>query len=274
MKKLLWPGRATALLLVVASAGGLVWTFSGGHEDTPWAYFFYALSAYTLMIWCAQIPGLFRWGKQRMEGHAMSARWLHDLSFRAGTSLRASLVVNGLFGCFKLAIGTYLRSWWEVTFGAYYIVLALARFLLLRDWSPGSDLVLEWRNRRRCGGLLLALDVPLVGVAVLVVMDGYGKNYPGYLIYAAAFYTFYCVISGIVAQIRSRKYKSPAVSAAKSLSFANALVSLLSLQTAMFAAFGGDAAFQNRMNAYTGAGVCAAIALLGLWMLRKEPISQ
>lgn len=174
--------------------------------------------------------------------------------------------MNGLLGGFKLTVGVWLSSWWELTLGCYYMVLALARFLLLRDWRPGSDLALEQEKHRRCGRLLL-LDVPLAGMAALVVINGEGRSYPGYLIYATAFYTFYYVISALAAQVRCRRYKSPVLSAAKTLSLANALVSLLSLQTAMFAAFGGGEEFQRWMNALTGVGVCAAIALLGMWML-------
>lgn len=265
--KLFRPPWPVTLLLTAVSTGGLIWVFTGGYEESGLAYLFYALSAYTLAALCLCVPPLFRWGKGKAESHALLARWLHDLTFRTGASLGLSLAVNSLLGGFKLAVGVWLGSWWELTLGCYYIVLALARFLLLRDWRPGSDLALEQKKRRRCGLLLLILDVPLAGMAILVVANGEGRSYPGYLIYATAFYTFYYVISALVAQVRYRRYKSPVFSAAKTLSLANALVSLLSLQTAMFAAFGGEEAFQRLMNTLTGTGVCAAIALLGIWML-------
>lgn len=46
------------------------------------------------------------------------------------------------------------------------------------------------------------------------------------------------------------------------LSLATALVSMLSLQTAMFASFGGGATFRRRMNAATSAGVCLLILFM------------
>lgn len=50
-----------------------------------------------------------------------------------------------------------------------------------------------------------------------------------------------------------------------------ALVSLLSLQTALFAAFGQDSGeLVPLMNALTGAGVCLMIWGIGIYMVRKS----
>ena len=59
--------------------------------------------------------------------------------------------------------------------------------------------------------------------------------------------------------------------ALKGISLAGSLVSMLSLQTAMFAAFdrGGDPAWQRGMNLLTGTAVCLLLVLLGLGMVRQ-----
>lgn len=268
LRKILFPHPLLLAVLTALSTAGLVWTFAGGNENSPLAYLYYITSAYTLTALCARVPGICRQGRERVERNALAARWLDDLHFRARVSLWLSLGLNGLFGLFKLGVGALLGSWWELTFGVYYIVLAIARFFLLWRWEPGADPAGEEKKRRRCGWLLLVLVAPLAGMAAMIVVDGYGKSYPGYLIYAAAAYTFYNVISAGAALCR--RGRGAVLTAAKTLKLTSALVSLLGLQTAMFAAFGGDEGFQRLMNAATGAGVCALIFLLGVWTLRAR----
>ena len=57
--------------------------------------------------------------------------------------------------------------------------------------------------------------------------------------------------------------------AAKVISLASALVSILSLETAMLSQFGGsdDMAFRQLMIAATGAGVCAIILGIAVYMM-------
>ncbi len=54
----------------------------------------------------------------------------------------------------------------------------------------------------------------------------------------------------------------------RNIGFADALVSILSLQTAMFASFGGDNEFIRPMNAATGTVVCLMILIMGIRMIR------
>ena len=69
----------------------------------------------------------------------------------------------------------------------------------------------------------------------------------------------------------TRKEKSILLVTLRNISYADALVSILSLQTAMFAAFGQNS---GRMipitNALTGAGVCLMIFALGIYMVHKS----
>lgn len=49
----------------------------------------------------------------------------------------------------------------------------------------------------------------------------------------------------VIDLVKYRKYKYPVLSAAKAIRFAAALVSLLSLETAMLAQFGDDESFRR-----------------------------
>lgn len=67
--------------------------------------------------------------------------------------------------------------------------------------------------------------------------------------------------------VKYRKYKSPVLSAAKAIRFAAALVSMLSLETVMLMQFGSDGDSRRLLTALTGAGVCAVILGMSLYMI-------
>ena len=66
---------------------------------------------------------------------------------------------------------------------------------------------------------------------------------------------------------RYRKYQSPVLSAAKAIRLAAALVSLLSLETAILTRFGDDEVFRRLMTASTGAGVCIIVLGISVYMI-------
>ena len=72
--------------------------------------------------------------------------------------------------------------------------------------------------------------------------------------------------------IKFRKYESPVLSAAKAISLAAALVSILSLETAMLAQFGSedDPLFRKVMTGTTGGGVCVIVLGMALFMIIKS----
>ena len=68
----------------------------------------------------------------------------------------------------------------------------------------------------------------------------------------------------------SRRHRSPAISAAKAVNLASALVSMLALETAMLAQFGSahdPDAFGRGMTAATRACVCFAVLVMAVWMI-------
>lgn len=159
----------------------------------------------------------------------------------------------------------------------YYLCLTAIRAILL--WSTyrkGEDRVREYKTVRLCGCLLFLLTLALAAMAVQMVVAGKGYRYPGSLIFAVALYAFYSVTIAIINLVRFRRLNSPVLSASKLLGLATALVSMLSLQTAMFASFGGEFRFQTLMNALTGGGVCLFILLLAIGMVAhaNREISQ
>ena len=70
--------------------------------------------------------------------------------------------------------------------------------------------------------------------------------------------------------IQAKRYQNPVISILRDIGYADALVSLLTLQTALFTAFGQDnAALIPVMNGITGSVICMAVLVLGIYMIYK-----
>lgn len=69
---------------------------------------------------------------------------------------------------------------------------------------------------------------------------------------------------------KKRKVHSPSIMVIKYIGFATFLVSMLSLQTAMFASFGHEMPLENQnlMNLITGTSVCEILIVLGCTMIK------
>lgn len=274
LRRLLFPGTAVVLISVPVAAALLLYIFSQQKEYTPAAYVSYALSAYSLTIVCASVTRFPRQDLQKaLHKNRHVHRYLTDVSFKTHVSLYVSFGINLLFAAVKLFYGVRYRSVWFGTLAVYYVMLAVMRFLLLRFVNRngiGRDLALELRQYRLCGGILLLMNISLLGVVALVVLDQEGFYYGGYLIYVVAMYAFYNIISAVWEIAKYRRYKSPVMSAAKVVKLAAALVSMLSLETAMLAEFGEESGewFRLVMTGLTGCGVCLIVLAAAVVMLR------
>ena len=126
---------------------------------------------------------------------------------------------------------------WPLSLAFYYYFLSILRGSLLINHFREKD---ERKVYRWMGYFLLALNIPLMGMTLLMIKNNNGFVYSGTLIYAMAFIDFYLIVSSIVGYIRFYHDQRPIVSASKTLSLISSTVSLLWLQTAMFAAFSPD----------------------------------
>ena len=115
------------------------------------------------------------------------------------------------------------------------------------------------------------MNQALAAIVVIVIKQNKGFEYAEFLIYAMALYAFYAIITSVINVVKFRKYGSPVMSAAKVINLTAAVVSMLSLETAMLAQFGGDdVIFRQIMTSATGAGVCVIILGMAVFMIAKS----
>ena len=280
-KKLLFPPVLLMVILVIISAVALTLIFVKGMEESIPAYIVYVLAFYTLTvvtIFCAMVlPKQYSTIKQKIYDNPLGNRYMTDRAFRTGLSLSVSLLISMLYVGINLWSWHMLHSWWFMVLAVYYVIMAVMRYLLVRYvriQKIGTDILSEWKRSRICAYILLLINLSLSGAVLMILYQHRGYDYPGMMIYVMAMYTFYALTISIVDIVKYRKMGSPIMSTAKIVSLSAALVSMLNLETAMFAQYGTDMAQQdqNLMIMLTGAGISITVVTLSVILIVKATI--
>lgn len=271
-KALLYPHTAVIICLIPVSTVLLLISFFKFDTEHPVSYVSYVLSAYTLTVVCMKIPKFVKYFKRVKNENEYVARYRSDAQLRVKISLYISVFINSFYAVFQLGLGLTHDSFWFYSLSAYYILLVLMRFFLLRDvrgLRPGEDIISEFKRYRFCGIILLIMNQVLV--AIVFFMTYFGRTFEHHQIttIAMAAYTFTSMTLAIVNLIKYRKYKSPILSACKIVNLAAASVSMLTLESTMFSSFGSavDHELQEHMIFITGAIVCIFIIWLAIFMI-------
>ena len=263
------PPLPTVLIAVPSFLFVFVMLGIGDHSILSYAAYF--LSAYALIITATGLSGIIDAARGGMDGlplvkkirsTPLGNRLLGDVDFRSELTLHGGLFVNLLYVALNLASGLRYRSTWFISLAVYYALLSAMRAVLVRYIAS------ELQRYRACGIILLMMNQALVGIIVYMVTQNRGFSYPGLLIYAMAVYAFYITIAAVINVIRYRRRGSPVMSAAKVINLTAALVSMLSLETAMLAQFGADEPqFRRIMLGASGGAVCAIVLTMAVYMI-------
>ena len=275
-KKLLFPPVWLLVLLVTISAAATVFVFVNGMEQSVPAYIVYALAFYTLVavtVFCIMVlPKQYRAMKQKIYDDPLGNRYMTDREFRTNISLSVSFLISMLYAGINLWSWHTLKSYWFMVLAVYYVIMATMRFLLVRYvyvQKIGTNILKEWKRSRICAYILLLINLSLSGAVLMILYQSKGYDYPGVMIYVMALYAFYALTMSIVDMVKYRKMESPVMTTTKVVSLSAALVSLLNLETAMFAQFGADlsAEHQRIFIILTGAGISITVVALSVILI-------
>lgn len=270
--KILFPHTAVILLLIPVSAVMLLYAFTEKKLVSAVQYAAYGLSAYTMTVLCAKAPVLYKKARAIKQENKYAVLYFSDAALRVKISLYGSFMINVLYAVMQLGLGFINHSVWFYALSGYYLLLAAMRFLLLknsRNESLGKNLYREYLNYRLCGIILLLMNITLSVIAFYIVSQNKGFTYHYIMTISMAAYTFTIFTTAVVNLIRYRKYNSPVISASKIINLVAAFVSMLSLETAMFTAFGegNSPNFRKIMTACTGAAVCVIVLAMAIYMI-------
>ena len=278
-RKLLFLPLWLIVILVLFSAAALTAVFVNGWETAPFAYAVYVIAFCTLTVLCLAcwktIPGYYRSIRGKVYDNQYANRYLTDAAFKTHVSLYISLGINLLYVAANAFSAVIYSTWWFALFAIYYAILAVMRFLLVRYVnrnSIGSSRMGELKRSRLCAYILIFVNIILSGAVLMMIYFERGFEYRGILIYVMALYTFYMTGSAIRDMIKYRKLGSPVMSVSKIIKFAAALVSMLSLETAMFSQFGGEMSqeAEQLMIMLTGAGIAVIVVTMAMYVIIRN----
>ncbi len=274
-KALLFPHMAIMIILIPVATVFLVYSMVFLGTSSPVAIASYVLSAYTLTVWCFKLSYLIRFFRTFKNENKYALIWRNDPKLRVNTSLYAGLLWNTAYALLQLGMGFWHKSFWFFSLAAYYICLGVMRFFLLRytlSHKPGEKMLTELRKYRACGVVFLLLNLALTLMIFFMVYWNRTFRHHEITTIALAAFTFTSLTLAIINIIRYRKYNSPVYSAAKAISLASALVSMLTLESTMLTTFGSETMTLTARRLFLGlsGGVISILIIaMAVYMIRQ-----
>ena len=182
-----------------------------------------------------------------------------------------SFFINIAYSAYHIVFGLVTHSWWLFTIGVYYAILSSVRFSVLRVKGKSKELF----ALRFTGVMLLILTQPLIGTVILSFVKDRGRSFHLIIMLAIAVYAFTKMTLATINWIKARKSTSVKLITLRNISFADAFVSIFSLQRSMLVSFEGMTEAGIRvMNVATGSAVCIIVFLLGINLLRNRRLCK
>ena len=270
--RLLTPPLALVLILIPIAAGMLIWAFADASAPASLVYLAYFLSAYTLTVACISTPKAVREIKRIKHENKYISRYFSDAELRTKISLYISLAFSTAYSFMQLGLGIANRSVWFYALALYYIILVAMRASLIKAMHRSKSCknnLYELTRYRLCGILIAALNLALGAIVFYIALQNRGFRYHPIMTIAMAAYSFYSLTMAIINTVHYKLCESPLVSAATVIGLACATVSMLSLETAMFSAFGkeDEGALRQIMTLASGIVICLFILAVGIYMI-------
>lgn len=234
----------------------------------------YLLSFYVLIIVSFRIPRILNFFKSFKEQNKFMQRWSSDVNMRINISLYTSLAWNIAFASFHLVLGFHHKSFWFFSIFAYYTILGIMRFFLVKRGKiqMTKDIkIYELKKSIICGWLLIPMNLALAVIIFFIVY--WNKTFTHHMITVIAMsaYTFTTFTYAIINLVRYKKYNNAVYSSAKIISLIAGCVSILTLETSMLTTFGSteNRYFRNIIISLTGFAVVSFAITMAIIMIMK-----
>lgn len=268
MNKFFNPNKIFGFIIFNLSFILLIYVFVRHLEDTPLAYITYLLSTYALIIFIVWFCKACKFSNNFLKNTKLYQLYQSNYTTVTKTSIYFSTALNVSYSIFNFCVGVYYGSVWFITFAIYYLLLFIMRWSLVHNIKEfGVNKLQEYKKLKRCGIVLLLLNIVLVGIIILIIHNNQEITYAGSIIYIVALYDFYLIIIAIINAINYRKNASPVLQASKFINLTVAMVAMISLEVAMISKFGDDSSLKMTMTGALGFVVCLINFIMSLYMI-------
>ena len=271
---LLYPHLAVIICLLPISVSFLILSLIYLGTESILAILSYLLAFYVLLVICFRIPRMIKFFKTFKQENKYLQKWFSDVHLRINVSLYGSLIWNIAFAIFQLVLGFYHKSFWFYSMFAYYIMLGIMRFFLVkhtRKYKANEETTIEVKKSILCGYLLIAMNLALSVIVFFMVY--WNRTFHHHMIttIAMAAYTFFTFTFAIINLVRYKKYKSAVYSSAKIISLIAGAVSMLTLESTMLTTFATTESllFNQIMLSITGIAVIGFAITMAIFMIVK-----
>lgn len=235
---------------------------------------------YTVYTVIRLFPRMRRELRAWIGRHEFTRDLKESFGFRTVIFAIVSFTVSIAYGIFNGVLGILSRSVWYGALASYYILLALLRGgILWHHVRSGRATETETKRQtalrrakayRNCGILLLLLQMALSAAIVQMIFDEKGFHYEiEWMIFAVAAYAFYKIITAAVNFFKGQGQSDLTVEAIRNVNLADAMVSILALQTALLGIYGAEGLSVSGFNTATGSAVSLFTLGLGVFMIIK-----
>lgn len=269
------------IILCVISAFSLVFIFTNGLDTQFYAYIAYFVSAYTLTSLCfycaTTLPDLIKNIKSKAIGNKYISKYTSDKTIKVKSGLYLSFLINFVYIFTNVFSAFYYKTAWFGIFAVYYVLLTIMSFILsvfILKNRLDKDRIGELKTARACSFFMLMINLALSAAVLMMMYQGRGFEQHGILIYVIALYTFYSTIRAVVGVIKYRKFSNPIITTSKMVKLADALISVLLLETSMLAQFGmnNTLEFKRLLISLTGGGIAVIITLMAVYIFIQSNI--
>lgn len=199
-------------------------------------------------------------------------RWKKDYDFKTLLSAGISLLVTSAFALYNGYLGIRYSSLWHGTICVYYILLVVLRgmIILTEKKYSGRDNrnVISKRVYLAEAVFLFILNLSLIIPVAIMVMQNRPINLTLVPAIMMATYTTYKIIMASVNLKRRKRASGRLIRLLRTISFIDALVSILTLQnTLIMVVSGGSKNGMLTLTAFTSGAIWLAILLLSVSVL-------
>lgn len=239
-----------------------------------WAYVLYAgaavFLAYAVFLAVRQVPRIKQAFARAAEKKPALRRVLHDYGARTVVFASFAFAVNVGYAVFQGVMGILTHSVWFGVLACYYILLsALRGGILLGEHRlrrrGGEQIEGKLKLYRMCGISLMVLDLAMCAAVTQMVLYGSSVQNGAIQVIVSAAYTFYKAILAAVNFVKAKRLRDPVVQSLRGICAADALISVVALETAMLSTF-GDGDDMLALRAFTGFAACAVAIAIGVTM--------
>ncbi|MCH5161357.1 MAG: hypothetical protein J1G04_04930 [Clostridiales bacterium] len=274
------------LIVMIIAVGAIVGTAIIMTQDGPTILGFVFLGimvvsvGYSVYGIIKVLPTVQERAMKWSENRPFWNRLFTEYGFRTIFFSIGAFIINIAFAIYNGTVAIIIGSIWFGALAAYYVFLIVLRGGILIYHSRRRKAIANGQTEEKthlrdtkvygkCGIILVLLPIALTPAIVQMVRANNAFIHTGLTIYAYAVYAFYKIGMAIYNFVKTRKTNEMTVRASKNINLADAFVSILALQTAMFHEFGTGMGDFNigTMNAITGAAVCALTAAIGIFMI-------